>query len=387
MDSENIQKKSHRIVLITSEHTFSQYPVFLRHLLIGLADESIPVALVCPKSINVDSLVIGAVEIIRYPVLELPFTGYFNNRFLIDQLMKYKPTILHCLCEALAAETKYLAFRLNLPYILMVNSLHKHFSLISDAGGKLPISQAHCKKIIVPTISIADNIIKTYPHFADLVQQVNHGTFTSAKTGCFSHPSDFTTIMMACPTDFCDEIENIFSSIRHLKIDGYEFLIFLISSDSLYPKLSFLTKRSNFPSKASKTQKKLWKMLSALDLAQFVTIVPGQMPWRQVLASGDIFIYPKQNYIFNSILLEAMSLGTAIAAVPGGVDDLLIKDETAVIFEDDDELGIMRTLQKLLDRPEFARQIAKSAQQYVKKNHSVSNMIAQILQIYNETGT
>ena len=384
MDSENIQKKTHRVALITSEHTFSQYPVFLRHLLIGLADESVPVGLVCPQSCNVDSLIIGAVEVIRYPVLELPFAGYFNNKFLIEKLMKFKPTILHCLCESRSEMIKNLAWRLNLPYTLMVNSLHKRVSLTGNFGTKLPISEAHCKNIIVPAASIADNIMKLYPHLADLVQQVHYGTFTPTKTSCFSHSSDFTTVIMAYPARYCDEIENIFNSIRHLKIEGYEFMIFLISSDSLYPKESFFTKKSNFTSMASRTEKKLWKLLIALDLAQYATMVPRQIPVSYVLSSGDIFIYPRPNYIFNSILLEAMSAGTAVVAAKGGVDDLIIPDENAVILENIDEPGIMRTLQRLLDRPEFARQLAKNAQHYVKKNYSVSNTIARIIQIYNE---
>ena len=386
MDSKNIQKKSLRVALITSEHTFTQYPLFLRHLLIGLADESVPVALVCPQKCNVDSLVIGAVEIIRYPVLELPFAGYFNNKLLIEQLMKFKPTILHCLCESQAAETKFLAMRLNLPYVLMVNSLHKQFSITNNMGGNLPVSEVHCKKIIVPSATIADNIMKIYPHLTELVQQVSFGVFTMSKTSCFSNSSNFATIIIAYPTLYCDEIENILNSIRHLKIDGYEFMIFLISSDSLYPKISFFTKRSNFTSAASKTENKIWKLLSALDLVQYSTMVPRQIPASYVLTSGDIFIYPPKNYIFNSLIMEAMSVGNAVIAKSGGVDDLLIPDETAVILESQDELGIMRTLQKLLDRPEFARQIAKSAQQYIKKNHSVSYMINQILQIYTEAG-
>ncbi|MBN1974426.1 MAG: glycosyltransferase family 4 protein [Sedimentisphaerales bacterium] len=387
MDSENVQKKSNRIALIASEHTFSQYPVFLKHLLIGLADESIPAALVCPQRCNVESLVIGAVEIIRYPVLELPFAGYFNNKLLLEQLMKFKPTILHCLCESQAEETKYLAESLNLPYVLMVNSLHKHFSISSSAGKNLPISHVHCKKIITPMASITSNYTKTYPHYADIVQQVNHGTFTTVKTSCFSQTANYITIVMAYPASYCENIENIFNSIRHLKIDGYEFMIFLISSDSLHPRLSFFTKRSVFPAAVSKTENQLWKLLNALDLARFVTMVPSKITWRKVLASGDIFIYPCPCYVFNSILLEAMSVGTAIAAAPGGVDDLIIADETAVIFDNFDEPGIMQTLRKLIVRPEFARQIAKNAQQYVKRNHSVSNMIAQILQIYNEAGS
>jgi glycosyltransferase involved in cell wall biosynthesis len=386
LDTENVQKKQHRIALIASEHTFSQYPVFLKHLLIGLADESIPVALVCPQSCNVESLVIGAIEVIRHPVLELPFVGHFNNKLLIDKLIKFKPTIMHCLCESQAAETKHLAESLNLPYILMVNSLHKRFLSKSAAAKGFHVSRTHCKKIITPTASIADNIAKTYPNYSSLVQHVNQGTFVAAKAICFSQPSNYTTMMIAYPSHFCDKIENIFSSIRRLKIDGYEFMIFLISSDSMYPKLSFFTKRSAFPSEVSKTEYKLWKMLNAFDLAQYVTMVPRQMPWRKVLAAGDIFIYPDTNYIFNSLLLEAMSVGTAIAAFCGGVDDLIIPDETAVVLENYDEPVITQTLLKLIGRPEFARQIAKNAQQYVKKNHSVSNMIAQILQIYNDAG-
>ena len=57
---------------------------------------------------------------------------------------------------------------------------------------------------------------------------------------------------MTYPARYSEKLENIFSSIRRLKIDGYEFMIFLISSDSIYPKLSFFTKKSAFPSEVSK---------------------------------------------------------------------------------------------------------------------------------------
>ena len=384
LNSKNKKKKSHRVVLIASEHTFSQYPVYLRHLLIGLADESIPVALVCPQRSNVESLTIGAVEIIRYPFLELPFTSFYNNKLLFEQLEKFKPSILHCLCESQALETKYLAWRLDLPYILMVNSFHKHFSMSSATGNNLPISHIHCKKIIAPTSSIVKNFTRTFSHYSDLIHQVNHGTFTTDKPSCLSKNSGYTTIMMTYPAHYCQKIETVFNSLRHLKINGYEFMIFLISSDSLFPKLSFFTKRSIFPSAVSKTENQMWKLLNALDLSHLVTIVPPTIPWRDVLESGDIFIDPCPSYVFNSILLEAMSVGNAIAAAPGGVDDLIIPEETAITMEKEDEHGIMQTLQRLLDRPEFARQLARSAQQYVKKNHSVSKMIEQVIQIYDE---
>jgi glycosyltransferase involved in cell wall biosynthesis len=114
-----------------------------------------------------------------------------------------------------------------------------------------------------------------------------------------------------------------------------------------------------------------------------VTLVPRLVPWRPLLASGDIFIQPRPSPAFDPLLLEAMSVGAAVAGCKGGVDDLIIEEQTAVVFDPDDELSIMRTLRRLLDRREFARQIARSAQHYLRQNHTVSGMIAAVLRIYD----
>ena len=379
MASENIQKKSHRIALIASEYTLSQFPVILRHLLVGFADESIPVALICPRECNIDSFLLGSVEVIRYPEIELPFFSLYNNKLLIAELERFKPTILHCMCESMAPVTRKMAYRMNLPYVLMVNSLHKRFMRIN-------ISHHHCKKIIVPTKSIYDNIIKSKPHLADITIKINYGTYTNETTSCFSKQKQYITIIMTYPSHNTNDIENIFGAIRHLKINGYEFIIFLINNELFMSKFLyssfFLRKIHNYISRL--LQPSLWKMLNALDLAQIVTMIPKQTPWRLVLSSGDIFIYPRLNSAFNSILLEAMSVGNAIAATQNDVDDMIIDDETAVIFEPDDELKITRSLQKLLDRPEYARKIAANAQKYIKNNHSVSKMISEIIEVYND---
>ncbi len=79
-----------------------------------------------------------------------------------------------------------------------------------------------------------------------------------------------------------------------------------------------------------------------------------------------------------------MSVGSAVAACKGGVDDLIIEGQTAVVFDPNDELSIVGVLQRLLDRRDFARKTAKAAQQYLKDNHTVSKMISATLQTYHE---
>ena len=87
---------------------------------------------------------------------------------------------------------------------------------------------------------------------------------------------------------------------------------------------------------------------------------------------------------FNPLLLEAMSVGTAVAACKGGVDDLIIDGVTATVFERNDELGIYGCLRQLFDKREWAQQIARSAQQYLRENYSVSKMISSVMRIYSE---
>ena len=354
---ENVTKKSFRLALIASEHTVSEYSIFLEHLMVGLVDESIPVALVCPSVFNADYMFTGAAEVITHPVFDVPFTGHLNRGLLIERLAKFKPTILHCLCETRALLTRRLTRRLLLPYVLTVNSLPKSLFQFS-------VSSRRCVKIITPAKRVAADIAGAYPRFADRLEQINVGTFVAESNGCFSGSSGLTTIVMAHPLDNADDFENLFKALRHLMLDGYEFVMVVIGGGP--------------------AEGQLRKLLTALGLSQIVTIIPRLRPLRLVLATGDIFIQPQPNSAFNPLLLEAMSVGSAVAACKGGVDDLIIDDKTAVVFDPNDELSIVAALQRLLDGHDFARKIAKAAQEHLRQNHTVSKMISDTLQTYHE---
>jgi len=355
---EDVAKsKSLRVALIASGRTVCEYSMFLQRLLVGLADESVPVALVCPALENAASAFTGTAEVISHPVLDLPLMGPLNMRLLVERLGRFKPTVLHCLCECSASLTAQLARRLDLPYVLTVNSLQKRRS-------SLAVSPSHCVRIIAPAKSIADNLAGLFPDYAELIEQINIGTFAAEAGGCFSRPSRLATIVMAHSSGNVDELENMFSVVRHLLIDGYEFLMVAMVGGG--------------------EERQLWKLLTALDLLPVVTIVPRLMPWHLVATAGDVFIRPRPSDAFDPLLLEAMSIGTAVAACRGGVDDLVLENRTAVVFNPDDELNIMRTLQRLLDRREFACQLAKSARQYVRENYTVSGMIAAIFNVYGK---
>jgi glycosyltransferase involved in cell wall biosynthesis len=344
-----------RPALITSEKIIPDYSLCLRRLLIGFADESIPAALICQPGCDVDFIFSTAIEVYRHPVIDLPLMEYFTAGRLINQLEKFKPTVLHCLCESNASLTRYLAHRLNLPYILAVNSLQNR--------NRLSISMSRCAQIIVPTESIGSNFGKVYPHLIKRIERINIGTFVEQDTTCFSGSSYLPSIVTAHPFNSIADYQFLFAALRRLLIQGYEFTFVAMGTGH--------------------AERRLWKLLCEYGLAQSVTIVPRLTPLRSVLSAGDIFIQPQSYDFFDPLLLEAMGVGTAVAACRGGVDDLIIPDETAVVFKPDDEFSVMSALQRLLDRREFARKLAKNAQQYLRDNHSVSKMISDTIKTYH----
>lgn len=355
MSSEHIKEKSPRVALITSERMVREYSTLLQNLMVGLADESIPVALVCPPEWDSSSVFTASAEVIGHPVFDIPCMGLLNTRLLAERLIRFKPTVLHCLCESQAFVTKQLAHRLDVPYVLAINSLRKRWSL-------LPVSPTHCAKIIVPTQSIAANIAGVQPRFADRVEQINIGAFAADAATCFSKPSRIATLMTAHRFRHIDEYENLFGVVRHLLIDGYEFMMVVVGM--------------------GRTDRQIWKLLAALGLLHIVTLAPLGMPWQSLLASGDIFIRPRPRFHFDPQLLVAMSVGAAVAACRGGVDDLIIENQTALVFDPDDEMSILRILRQLLDKRELARHVAEASVKYIRENHSVSRMISSLIQVY-----
>ncbi len=351
------EKKALRPALIVSEKVVEEYSTLLEHLLLGLADESISVVMVCPWNCGVDALLSGSVEVVSYKKSIFAPLRHRRRRLLGERLSGLNPSFLHCLDISDAKFTRRLARQLNVPYILSLNCLghgFRHFS----------VSSRRCARILVPSAKIAKSVHKNHPVPGDKVSQVNPGTFISDSDGCFTDPRQVASVVVAHSLDKAVELENMIRAVKHLVVDGYEFVL-LIMGDG-------------------RGEKYLRKLISSQGLSSVVTIVPKLSNWRAVLAAGDIFVQPQPSYRFNAVLMEAMSVGAAVAGCKGGVDDLIIEDKTAVVFEPGDELSIYGALKRLFDRPELARQLAGAAQQHLREKHTVSGMISAVLRTYHE---
>lgn len=348
-------RKAIRPVLIASRRNVAEHTTILRHLLVGLADESVAVGLVTPAQCDVECLAPTPVSVFSHPLIDLPILEPFVVDPLGSQIEKFRPTVLHCLCESRAALVKKLASRLNVPYILSVNSLAYPFS-------GLPVCARRCARIVAAAPAIAAQIAKSHLGFADRIQQINMGTFAQTDIVCFADPSRMPSVVVACPLHHAGRLMNFFDAVKALLDEGREFMTVIMGS--------------------GREDRRLRKRLVSIGLSPSVTIVPVLDPWLSVLAAADIFVQPQPSRSFSVFMLEAMALGVAVATCTGGVDNLIMPGKTAVTFDPADRSSIHKALAQLLDDHEFARSVARAGQDHIRANHTVSAMVAAMLELY-----
>ena len=346
-----------RPVLIAPPREIAEHASFLRRLLVGLADESIPMALICPPSGNSEYVAPAPVDIFTYPPIDLPLMDRVGLESLAVQLERFKPTVLHCLCESRAALARRLARRLRIPYVLTVNSLATRLH-------RLSVSPNRCAKILVPAETIGANVGRAYPRFADRIQRIHMGTFAETDPVCFSDPSHLSSIVVAHRIDRVSDFEPLLKAAKVLFAEGHEFMIAIMGS--------------------GRAEHRLRKALTEHGLTRLVTVVPVLDPWRSVLAAGDVFVHLQPAATFSGFLLEAMSVGLAVVACKGGIDDLIVHEKTAFLYERNNETSLRQALVRVLDDHEAARQLAASAQNHVRQHYSVGAHIAATLDVYVE---
>jgi glycosyltransferase involved in cell wall biosynthesis len=159
-------------------------------------------------------------------------------------------------------------------------------------------------------------------------------------------------------------LDNVLHVLHRLVVENYRFMTAVISEDY--------------------AERHIRTLLGKLGLSRVVTLVPALAGIDPAIAAADIFVVPRPSSCFNMALLSAMSAGCCAAACKGGVDDLIIDGSTAVVFNPDDQLSIYGALKRLLDAPDYARQIAAQAQTFLRQNHHVSTMVTSTLQLYRE---
>lgn len=346
-----------RPAIFVGKNDVECYCVPLRHLMVGLGDQSSPAVLVCPEESKSEMILCPSVELVNHPLFKIPVFKTQNRMEVFEKLGKFKPTILHCFSPEKAKIVSYISEQMSLPYVVSVNSTKKCFA-------KSFVENANCAGLIGSSVGIVDKLKSQYPHCSAPIDQVNMGAFVGDEISCFADESRVTSMVVAQELTSIAELESLLNAIRHLAIDGYELMLAIIGKGH-----------------ASNKNRALIK---SLGLGSMVTFVSEIKPIRSVFSGADVFIQLDVGECIGSNILEAMSVGMSVATSNHNKNELIIEDQTAVLFDPHDELSIYSCLKRLMCKHEFARQIATNAQEQVRAKHSVSIMTTDIIEIYKQ---
>ncbi|MCD4830983.1 MAG: glycosyltransferase [Anaerohalosphaeraceae bacterium] len=342
------------VVIVDGKFAYNQFAA-IRDFLFGLCAQGIETAFVLPPDTGIDRQLWPRTEIIDYPLLKLPLLWKQNHKSLTDRLEKFKPTVVHCFGTTKIALAKSMSEHFNIPAILSLNSA------VLPRGAISKIKTGFIA-VIAPSQSIAENLRKNHGKISHLVKHIKFGTFVDESCTCFNLQNQLPSMITVSSLDKFQDAEPLLSALRHLAVDGNEFLAVLMGK--------------------GKAKKKIKEFVRAVGLGQTVNLAEETRPLQSIFRGADIYIHLDSVGGYSQMLTEAGSAGLAVAARKSDMGGLLNAGQTAIFFDQTDELSIYSTLQKLLNNRAMARNIAMELQNHLRDNHSISDMMNEFVKIY-----
>jgi glycosyltransferase involved in cell wall biosynthesis len=344
-----------RPLIVSDGGTIRRYCSSLRHLLFGFEAQGIPSAIVVPPASDIESFLFPGVRIIEHPVLRFPLFYRQNRKRLIERVEEIKPSVIHCYGTSKMLLARSIAKHFGIPEVITIDSARI---------GRLAriIINRDFEKIIVPSNKITERLKNNFSQ--EKISQVNIGTFADENCSCLSSANRLPSIMVLGQFDRFSDYEPLLGAIRHLTVDGYEFVAVFMGR--------------------GRAERQIRDFINQTGLVQTVSITPMIRPLQAVFRGCDIFIHSCCFGKFDPAVIDAASAGLAIAADRNNAEEFLRDGSTAVLFDGSDELSIYSAIQKLLDDKAFARSIATAAQEHLRSNNSISSMVSDLLKIYSE---
>ena len=344
-----------RPAMIVDAAFLSENAPMLRRYLVALVSEGFSPIVAGPGSLRGSDILSPSVEVAEYPVFHIPLLWMQNFTLLLETLEELGPTVLHCLSPQRIRLTDALAEALEIPYVAT-------FTRWPRMWFRPKIRATHCGQLIGTTAAVAGRLGREYPAMAASICQVSAGDFVEDRCACYSQPTRQTSVIVVQP--LVDErfFEALLNAVRHLAIDGYDFALAILGQ--------------------GKASGAIHQTIQKLGLSRMVTVAPVIEPLQTVLSAADLFLQSGRPLDINPALLDAMSVGMAVALSKDGLEETLIPGKAAEYFDPADEYSIYSCLQKLLTQKDYAQSLARGAQDYMRRHHSVSRMTEEMIRIY-----
>ncbi len=352
-----------RVAWVAGEETFDRLGVVLRALAVGMMEEVVELTVLHPgpEDIQLKEIPTPPVEVVNYAPPRWWRRRSAETQRLVDLLSKKKITLLHGLDSHAWPLTRELEQISGLNYLL---SLYDRFppghlrELRSDRAAVAVASDALRKRVIDKGHLNPDKVFLVRPG----LHKVKGATcFDEQSTGCI------TLVAWGGSSASFEDYSAVLNAFAEIHGRGYDCAYFVINGGHVEHKLRQLADKLNLSGELTFVSQKSSRQL------------------RDIFKAADVCIFPDADRSTDIEPLISMSAGTCVlAAQQEPLPEYFVDGQTAAMFTPGDPAQLTEKIAGLLDEPASARALAHGALEYIARNHSPSQMVSAVAEIYRK---
>jgi glycosyltransferase involved in cell wall biosynthesis len=346
-------------LLVVDDGTLSRFGIVVRHLCVGMIDEAVQMAVLSRTSPSSVGEAIGPSRVISPHREWLPWARRPSAEGLLEELGGVRPRVVHCLSTELGAWAYDWAVAWNAVLVVQMADMRD----VRAFGG---LGSYQHLFAIAHTAVIEQALLKWHPEMAGRVTTIPVGIPSRDEIACYARPDQVPAVIVTASLEHGSGLELALKALQIIREAGQNPHLFVLSDG--HAEAAFR------------------RQLDRLKLRSMVTLAGAMHDWEafsNAMAASDLYLMPISPERFSSCALMAMATGLAVLAPRDTIEDYLVDDQTACLFEPRVSDLAEKWMSLLKDR-EQARQLARGAQEYVLAYHKASFMVCAIAALYRQ---
>ena len=313
---------------------------------------------VCPNARLVEANQRRELGIREYSYLDVPFYNRLILQRVVHDLGVQSPDLIHVQSRRVLRQGKWLARKLNRPYILTV---HDYLSPTE----KVQLNDPPCAQVITVSESVKRDFVAKTGVSPEIVTVIPSGVDLTgeARTEPILDPGHVPIIGTAGPLEAVQGLSFFLGAASRVLQTGRD-VEFLVAG-------------------AGPEEANLRRLARELGISSKVTFVPYMLNFSESLSAMDIFCLPSLQQGLGTIMLEAMALGVpVIASRVGGVYGVIHDQHNGLLVPPSNSRQLADRILELLCDPLRARHIGENGRNLVQEEFGLHRMVGLTAELY-----
>lgn len=349
-----------RVVLLSGKFQVRGSCAYTLRLARHLPSYGITPVVVCPNARLVEAKQRAELKIREYPYLDFPV----GNRLVLPRvrydLGNVTPELIHVQSRRVLKQGKWLASKLNKPYVLTV---HDYLS----SKERVRLDKPACARVITVSESVKRDFLAKTGFDPNLVTVIPSGVDLGVKARevPILDPGHVPVVGTAGPLESVKGLPFFLGAASRVLQTGRD-VEFMIAG-------------------AGPEEANLRRLARELGIASKVTFVPYLLNFAESFKAMDIFCLPSLQQGLGTTMLEAMALGIpVIASRVGGVYGVIHDQNNGLLVPPSNSRQLADRILELLCDPIRARHFGDNGRILVQKEFGLERMVSQTAELFRK---